>query len=212
MTRFALLGLLAACAATPAPAPSTLSPTVLVHANEVELNAGVAFADDKHVADVEVTFRGTTLHPQRSGEHSYGVNARFELDRVVANDEPITVTVDGIAMTILAPPPFDFVDVPQFISRSAPSTISWATTSADPIVWATQTSACTRGGGELAPGAASVTFTAADWKPLDSPVDIATCTTDIQFTRERIGTVDPAFGGGRIITDQSFDVIFASTP
>jgi len=211
MKRFMLAGVLAACTTTPAPDPATLLPRLDVHAGETQLMVGVAFEDDRHVADVDVTFRGATSHLGHPSDHAYAVNVVLDLDHPVQDHEPIVVTVDGIAMTLDPPPPFDGLSVPQFISRSGSATISWTTASADELVWYTG-SACVRGGGMLAPNATSVSFTSADWLPPDAGPGGGTCTTVLSLVRDRMAGVDPAFQGGSVEIDQQADVVFASTP
>jgi hypothetical protein len=209
----AILAVLAACTTTE-PDPSTLMPSIFATGTETRLSVGVAFEDERNVADVDLTFRGHTSHA-RPEENSTAANFDIALDHRLDGDEPIIVTVAGIAMTVTAPPPFDGLVVPQFISRSASATISWPSPIAEPTLWATGTSACVLGGGKTAPDATGITFAPTDWLPptgqSGSPSH-ATCTTELRLERSRMGSIDPAFQGGSTLVDQRTTVVFASMP
>lgn len=212
MTRLLAVALLAACTTTPEPDPSTVKPDVSVGASETSMLLVVGFENDSKLADVDVAFRGHTLHLGLPPPEYQAVNLTVALDHPLEKDEPIVFTIDGIALTVAAPPPFDFGDIPQFISRSGSATIDWTMTSGDPIYWSTLHSSCTLGGGQLAPNATSVTFTPDSWHAVTPPPPTATCTTDIQLTRDRFGTIAAPFAGGQVEATQNADIVFASMP
>jgi hypothetical protein len=216
MMRVAIIGVVAACAS---PAPSSLTPHVEVITSldslyqvADRLYVSAYFDGDPDVA-VEATFRGTRMP---TSYHSRGLyRVTLDLDRPLEADEPVTVDVDGISMTTTAPPGFDGAQVPLFVSRTHDTTISWTSASDDPITWSVLSSTvpCVSQsvGGEIAPGATSVTFTQADWGNSGSCPG-ATGTTDVQFFRHRDSDADPAFAGGTLQFIRTFDALFASTP
>lgn len=216
MSRFIFAALLAACTSQPSPSPAGLQPQIFVSSFNSQLRVNVGLQGTADV-DVDATFRGQTLVGTADHEGGgTGYLLLFDLDHPIAADEPVTITVDGIEMTITAPPPFDDVQVPATISRSQPGVISWATTSPDPMSWMVETSTCAAGYGSIAPNAASLTLTGTDWLPGDDPD--ATCMTTVRLLRDRKGTIDPAFQGssmyedGYLTFEQYDDVSFTSTP
>jgi hypothetical protein len=216
MSRFMFAALLAACTSQPSPFPTGLEPQIFLNSFNSQLRVNVGLQGTTDV-DVDATFRGQTvvgtLDHQGGGT---GYLLLFDIDHPIAADEPVLITVDGIEMTITAPPPFDDVQVPPSISRSQPTTIGWATTSPDPMSWMVETSTCAAGYGSIAPNAASLTLTATDWLPGDDPN--ATCMTTVRLLRDRTGTLDPAFADsagnelGSLMFEQYDDVSFTSTP
>ena len=210
MKRVAIACLVAGCAS---PAPSSLNPRVQVEPDGSRLHVATIFDGDPDIP-IKATFRGTTRSLPHTGTGGYSVN--FDLAQPPQGDEPLDIDIDGIAMTMTAPPDFGEVDVPLFISRSKDATISWTQVSPDPIFWYVLSSACvvTSSGGDIPPDAPSVTFTAADWMNPNpaAPPATGTCTTDVRLIRNRATPIDPAFAGGGLTFEQIYDALFASTP
>jgi hypothetical protein len=207
--RFAILALTAACTS---PAASSLKPSVQAQTNDGQLFATVDFDSRDVDVSVEATFRGKKKAATHDGDF-YSV--RFDLDHPLEADEPLDLDIDGVSMTMTAPPDFGDVQEPLFISRGAGATISWTTTSADPIVWYVLSSACAQSmGAELPANAAGITFSAADWQPPPDPLANpgATCSTDVRIIRHRDTAADPAFAGGGTTFEQIFDAQFALMP
>jgi hypothetical protein len=217
---FALV--LAACTST-SPSPADLQPQIFLDAfnSQLRVNVGLSGKADH---EVSAAFRGTTVvgAPLDLGTGSSffgeGYLLLFELDHPIAGDEPASIDIDGIAMTITAPPPFDGVQLPASISRSQPGTISWTTTSPDAMRWMVEDSQCAFGYGSLAADAASLTFAPMDLMPIEGADPNATCATTVRLYRARTGILDPAFEdaskheSGSLIFEQYDDVTFSSTP
>lgn len=217
MSGLVLASLLAACTSPSSPSPAGLQPQIFLNSFNSQLRVNVGLQGTAEV-DVDATFRGQTVAGTRSTLAAVGYLVLFDLDHPIATDEPVVIDVDGIAMTITAPPQFDDLQVPQSISRNHPGTISWATTSPDWMQWLVEASTCAEGYGSIAPSAASVTFAPTDWLLPDGGDPTATCATTVRLRRDRTGTVDPAFQGssmyndGSLMFEQVYDVTFTSTP
>lgn len=197
-----LLVIAAGCAS---PSPSSLKPGIFVTNEGSYLTAQVGLADDPDVS-VAFTFRGTTAHTWHAPQ-DYGAN--FTLDTPLASDEPLTIVIDGVEMTLTAPTAFDMIDVPLFISRTQSATVTWSPPSADKLSWYLYSSFCAASkGGDIPDNATSLTFSPADWMTQES----GTCSTDVDLLRTRETPVDSAFAGGTAQFQLQQHLEFASTP
>ena len=97
------------------------------------------------------------------------------------------------------------------LRRGAPFTVSWTPASPDPM-WLTVSGLCVRLATFAAsPGASGLLVPAGAIQPVVDP--LASCSLELELTRGRSGTVDPAFGeGGRFVARQTRRVTAQSVP
>lgn len=142
-----------------------------------------------------------------------GWRGTFDLDSPPVADEEIVISFerdgddDAPSSTATVAPAFVLDPVPLFISRSKDVTLAWSPASDDRMKWNVD-SYCASGGGEIAPGATSLTLAEADWTSYDG----ATCTADLLIQRVRTGQIDPHFSDkSTIMFRWQQHVPFAST-
>lgn len=206
--RFTLLAIaLVGCAA---PSASSLTPTVSAYDELSHLYIDAHFASGDPDVEIEATFRGKTVPALHDGAGSYV--AVLELDTPLATDESLSVTLDGVEISMTAPAAFDTVDVPLFISRTQDAMISWSPATAEPLRWDLVSSSCARSpGGDIPANATSLTFHATDWTTVTNE-QRDTCTTDVLLQRERTTPTPAAFAGGTLMFYRQADLRFASSP
>jgi len=219
MSRLAFVALLAAC--TSSPDPAALQPQIMLTAFSSQLHVNIGL-QTKDAVPVSVTFRGQTVGAKtadQAGANGTFSTIVFDLDHPLIGDEPVLVSVDGLDSSISSPPPFDAVQVPPSISRSQTTTISWMTTSFDPMTWMVESSTCVTGTGAVTARADSVTFVATDWKLASGAAPTDSCPTTVRLLREREGQLNPALepsdeinSDGYLRFEQSYDATFTSTP
>lgn len=115
--------------------------------------------------------------------------------------------------TVTLPAPFSIAApaAGASLSRSAPFAVSWTPATPDPMRL-TIAGLCVRAASfAVAGGTSSMLVPAGALQPVSDP--LASCAVELELTRFRTGTVDPAFGeGGRFVARQTRRVTAQSVP
>ncbi|NVB78537.1 MAG: hypothetical protein HOV81_09105 [Kofleriaceae bacterium] len=205
---------------------STLEPWIAVSGDETSLrvlaivdpadNVDITHPDDIEVGDARftVTFRGADIDLRRMSNHTW--SGEVPLDTSPIEDEPVTVAFlrddgdDAPASTVRIPTVFTVDELPLFVSRSQPLTVTWSPASEERMHWEVN-DFCGGGSGAIEPGLTTVTIQATEWHG-SSDEDEGTCTANFNLVRSRTGQLDPAFGSGTIFFDWQRRIPIALTP